>query len=155
MSAAWGPGEDSDDEVEEEDLIQEYGLPAEPMDTSSDDPSQLSISQQQAFEVCHMLALPPARYRSQAQSSVHPQGIRSAWNIPLMAWLSPRGTPCIMQTYNSRTQLQGLLPCASGALSGCVCTHAAHMCSPCLRAVFSCLQRQAITDNPESQRPRR
>ena len=64
MSAAWGPGEDSDDEVEEEDLIQEYGLPAEPMDTSSDDPSQLSISQQQAFEVCHMLALPPARYRS-------------------------------------------------------------------------------------------
>lgn len=47
----WGPGEDSDDEVEEEDLIQEYGLLTEPMDTSSDDPAQMSISQQQAFEV--------------------------------------------------------------------------------------------------------
>ena len=47
----WGPGDDSDDEVDEEDLIQEYGLLTEPMDTSSDDPSQMSISQQQAFEV--------------------------------------------------------------------------------------------------------
>ena len=80
---------------------------------------------------------------------MHSHGIRSAWNLPLMAGLSPRGTPCIMQTCNSRMQLQGLPPCASAALSGCVCTHAVHMCSPCLRAVFSCLQRQAITDNPE------
>ena len=54
----WGPGEDSDDEVEEEDLIQEYGLLPEPMDTSSDDPSQMSISQQQAFEVLHIFSTP-------------------------------------------------------------------------------------------------
>ena len=44
--------DDSEDEVEEEDLIQEYGLLPEPMDTSSDDPAQMSISQQAAFEVC-------------------------------------------------------------------------------------------------------
>lgn len=44
--------DDSEDEVEEEDLIQEYGLLPEPMDTSSDDPSHMSISQQVAFEVC-------------------------------------------------------------------------------------------------------
>ena len=56
----WGPGEDSDDEVEEEDLIQEYGLLPEPMDTSSDDPSQMSISQQQAFEVRCTPQHPPA-----------------------------------------------------------------------------------------------
>ncbi|CAL5218572.1 g265 [Coccomyxa viridis] len=42
--------DDSEDEVEEEDLIQEYGLLPEPMDTSSDDPSHMSISQQVAFE---------------------------------------------------------------------------------------------------------
>ena len=47
----WSPAEDSDEDIGEEDLIQEYGLPMDPMDISSDDPAQMSISQQQAFEV--------------------------------------------------------------------------------------------------------
>lgn len=48
LNAAWGPPGDSDEEAGAEDLIQEYGMP---MDTSSDDPGDRAIAEQQAFEV--------------------------------------------------------------------------------------------------------
>ena len=46
-AAVWGPP-DSDEEADEEDLIQEFG---QPMDTSSDSPARRSMSEQAALEV--------------------------------------------------------------------------------------------------------
>ena len=46
-AAVWGPP-DSDEDADEEDLIQEFG---QPMDTSSDSPARRSMSEQAALEV--------------------------------------------------------------------------------------------------------
>ena len=71
-AAVWGPP-DSDEDADEEDLIQEFG---QPMDTSSDSPAQRSMSEQAALEVSMPTHLKCSHLPGQLCLHAHPGACR-------------------------------------------------------------------------------